>query len=213
LKGGNRRETLEPTAGFEPATREGEDGEGSVQPHEQEGKRGRGERADVVGDALVRVRDLGMLPQAEVRRVLQVTLHEPARHPVPPQEAQALLGEAVDHRGDGRDCEDADVERPHAQEAGHAVLLDGGHEVAADVAVHHVQAVDREQQREQRAQQQLHAGADLGAQVVQDGAAPADPGQPVERDPRGLHSATAPRAVSARDRRRGSPGGFGPSGP
>ena len=71
--------------------------------------------------------------------------------------AEALLGEAVDHRGDRRDREDADVEERHRDEARHAALLDRGHEVAADVAVHDVQAVDREQQAEQRREQHLCA--------------------------------------------------------
>src|SRR5262245_37364843 len=73
-------------------------------------------------------------------------------------------------------------------------MLDRGHEVAADVAVHHVEPADREQETEQRRGERRCPAAHLGGRKVADGDDEAAPRLAIE--PRVVRSASLRHGVA-----------------
>ena len=55
------------------------------------------------------LREVRAIPQAIIRGVAEVEPHEAAREPLAPQKRETFLREAIDHRGDRRGREHADV--------------------------------------------------------------------------------------------------------
>ncbi len=161
--------------------RKRDDGDRAVEQHEHERERVRGEGADVVGDALIRVGDRSLDVQPVVRPMPEVAVNELPRRPLPPHQAEALLDETVDDGRHGREGEDQKIADGVVDEAGGVAMRDRRHEVAPDVAVHDVQGADREQEGDQQHEHGNRLAADLGARESPQGAG--EPPQRLARQP------------------------------
>ena len=126
----------------------------------------RRERAHVLGDALIGVGQFARHTQPVVHAVGEIGAHDPSGQPRAPEQAEAFLGEAKQHGRDRRGGEYREIEQRLVCEARGVALLDRGHEVAADVAVHHVQAIDREQEAEEHREEHARTSAHLALEEV-----------------------------------------------
>ena len=140
----------------------------AVQQHQAHGQGHGDERPDVLGDALVGIGQAARRLQADVGAVGEIDADQPSGEPVAPEQAEELLRVARQDRRHRRSGEHHDVAQRLPEEAAVIAVLERRHEVAPDVAVHHVQAVDGEEDEEQRAAQEDRSGPHLAGEEVAD---------------------------------------------
>ena len=107
-----------------------------------------GERFDILRDSLVRVVHPVRAAQAVIGAVEKVALHQQVRHPLPPQEREALGGVAVEDADRNREGESGKVDPQVAVEAGRITLREGGDKIPPRVAHKHLDHADRQTKRE-----------------------------------------------------------------
>ena len=90
--------------------------------------------------------DRGRLLEVKIRAIREVLPDDSSRQPHSPEQSEPLLGESVQDHDRCRSREHADVEDGLSDESGLVAMGNRRHEVAADIAVDDVQAVDRERE-------------------------------------------------------------------
>jgi hypothetical protein len=94
--------------------------------------------------------------------------------------------------------EEADVEEGQSDELGHFAMLDRGHESAADVATHDVQAIDRQCERQEQDQQDDGLAAHFGSEQVCYGTDKPVKGREIERRGFCAHSGSWAGAIAVK---------------
>ncbi len=134
----------------------------SVDEDEDNGERVGGEGLDVLADALVRVVELPHRLDPVIGSVGEVAVEEVAGEPVPPAQAQHLLGEAEEgghHRGKS---EYPSVEESKVADPFRLPFGGGGDQVAVDVTVADIEALDDQNEEEEQSEQSDAPPAGLG---------------------------------------------------
>ena len=94
----------------------------AVQEDERERQRGGRERPDVLGDPLIGIVDLGRLLEPEIGAPGEVAHGHAPGQPAPPEQAQPLLGEAIQDGDCRRRRKDADVQDGQPDEPRHVAI-------------------------------------------------------------------------------------------
>ena len=148
-----QRRTKQPRADHPEHAGERHNREDPVHHHDDEGQGDSGEGLHIIGNPLIRMLDPALANQfvihAVVSRRTDIQPDKLGGHEVTPQQPQALLAKAKEHRHQRRAGENEDIQKSLTNKDVRVSIRQGAHEITANIAVDDIQGVEGNQQNNQ----------------------------------------------------------------